>query len=701
MLQHNRRKTDIIPEDLHTLKPEKRRKAFWLGMGIIAVVAIGAMIWTAWGLQSREQQYVDNLQKRMELLAASQVQVLETLIQVNRQQADRVIRSELFKLYATEIDLIEDNIALIVAGPLPGHPLKGDQAQLAAQLPMMQSLLLEFTRITGFINGRVINRNGTVYIATDATTTPLRPDQAELVKKVIQSRHDQFGPLRHTAHGLVMESFLPIFAPGGSGKEGEVVAVLLLSKAVTAQMTELTSGNRLIEKGESLRLIQKGVTGLEEIVPWLPGELREISSSLALASGEKFPFAERFSLSGEHQVYSVGVPLPGMDFWIVAEADYDLAREALREERRVLISIAALLIMFFAVTFGAVWNKLIGAQDRKIAHYYEGLAARVENQRQLLDHVNGTIRDFIGLKTLQGRYLYVNPAFAEAIGRTANEMVGMDDEALFGFDTARRLESSDHQVQTGGELVTFNETIYLQSQPHHLQFSKAPLKDSEGRITGIVSVIRDVTEMVEAQRRQEQATQKTVEALVRAVELTDPYLAGHSRLMGALGAEVAKALHATKVEIATIETAANLSQIGKLFIDRSLLFKATPLSGEEKKAMEQHAVHAEKVLHGIDFGLPIYEAVVQMNECMDGSGYPQGLKDGEIGLPARVLAVVNSFCAMVEPRAYRGARPPAEALEIMSDSGKIYDQKIVEILHGVVNSAQGEKLLARHIPKNG
>jgi HD-GYP domain-containing protein (c-di-GMP phosphodiesterase class II) len=86
-------------------------------------------------------------------------------------------------------------------------------------------------------------------------------------------------------------------------------------------------------------------------------------------------------------------------------------------------------------------------------------------------------------------------------------------------------------------------------------------------MTGIVSVIRDVTEMVEAQRRQEQATQKTVEALVRAVELTDPYLAGHSRLMGGLAVEVAKAVGATKVEIATMETAANLSQIGKLFVD--------------------------------------------------------------------------------------------------------------------------------------
>jgi len=210
-------------------------------------------------------------------------------------------------------------------------------------------------------------------------------------------------------------------------------------------------------------------------------------------------------------------------------------------------------------------------------------------------------------------------------------------------------------------------------------------------------VIRDVTEMVEAQRRQEQATQKTVEALVRAIELIDPYLAGHSRLMGALGVEVARTLGASNLETATVETAANLSQIGKLFVDRALLFKTEALTAEEKKAMELHVVHAAKVLHGIDFGLPVYDAVVQMNESPDGSGYPKGLKEEAITLTARVLGAVNSFCAMVEPRAYRGARPVEEALQILRESASAYDQRVVAALEAVVHSALGEKLLTRHV----
>jgi PAS domain S-box-containing protein len=693
-----RRKTDKIPEELHTYKPEQRRKAFWIGLAIIASVAVGAVLWVAWGLQERERQYVANLQGRLELLASSQVQLVEALTQESRQQANRVIRAELFRLYAAEIDLIEDDVARIVAGPLPGHPLSAGLAELSAQLPMMHSLLTEFTRISGYISGRVVNRNGSVYIATDGTTTPLRPDQAELVRKVLEEREDQFGPLRHTAHGLVLESFLPIFPPGASSKEARPVAVLVLAQAVSDRMNEVSGGNRLIIKGESIRLVQQAAGGYEEVVPWLPGGLRTIGTTLDLDSAQRMRFAERSSLSAAQQVYSVGMPVPKMNWWIVAEADYNVAREGLRSERRVLISIAALLILVFSATFGAVWVKFFGTQDRKLANYFEAMAQRIENQRQLLDRINSTIADCIVLKDLSGRYLYVNQAFARATGRSADELVGLDDEAVFGYDTARRLDYSDQQVQAGSELVTCNETVYLQSRQHHLQISKSPLHDAEGRLTGIVSVSRDVTEMVEHQRRQEQATQKTVEALVRAVELTDPYLAGHSRLMGSLAIAVAKVLNASNQETATMATAANLCQIGKLFIDRQLLFKTEVFTAEEKKAMETHVTHAAKVLHGIDFGLPVCETVEQMHECPDGSGYPKGLRGEAIVLPARVLGVVNSFCAMVEPRAYRGARPVEEALQLLRAAGPAYDQRVVAALDEVVHSALGEKLLARQVP---
>jgi PAS domain S-box-containing protein len=624
------------------------------------------------------------------------VQLTDALLETAVEQANRVINSDLFKLYAAEVHLVEDDVSKLVSGPLPGQEADDDGlAQLSAQLPMMQSLLVEFTRITGYTGGRVVNRSGTVYIATDGTTTPLRTDQMGFVRDVLKHHSVKFAPIQNTQTGLTLEAFLPIFPPEASGLDPTPVAVLMLTKVVGPRIDEMHTSS-LLEKGERIRLVQAAAEGYEEVVPWLPGKLQSIGTPLTLDPEEQLPFGIRSSLAGGTKAYSLGLPISDADMWVLVEADYDLAREALRGQQKALLSIAALLIISFAVTFGAVWALLISNQERKAARHFESLAEEIEKQRQLLDRINNTISDYIVLKDLKGQYLYANPAFAEAVGRAPEDLVGLDSEAVFGYDTARRLENYDQQVLASGATVTLNEKVYLQSQPHHLQISKSALMDIDGKPSGVVSVVRDVTEIVEVQKRQEQATTKTVEALVRAIELTDPYLAGHTRLMRSLSVEVAKAMNASDVDIATVDTAANLSQVGKLFVDRELLFKAEALSAEEKFELEQHTEHAAKVLQDIDFGLPVFNAVYQMNETLNGKGYPNGLQGDEIGLAARVLAVVNSFCAMVEPRAYRAARSTDETLEILKTGDDAYDQRVVAALKEVVKSAIGEKLLVKH-----
>ena len=695
MQAKEKRLTISDPAKIPGLHIESGKKALRVGLALIAAFAIAAFIWVTVALKERETEFETNLKKRLGLMAAAQVQVLHALIETVIEQANRVTNSELYRLYSAEVHLIEDDVPLLVAGPLPDQGETSDEiVQLSAQLPMMQSLLLEFTRISDYQAARVVNRKGTTFISTDAATTPLREDQMAMVKRVLQTHAPQFGPLRHSEKGLLLEAFLPILPPQVSELENIPVAVLLLTKLTGERMKALGS-SRLIERGERIRLLQKTTGGYQEVAPWLPGQLQDITAPLELDRDEQMPFAVRPAFKSEGQAYSLGYPVVGPQWWVVVEADYDISRERLYSQQRSTKSIATLLVAVFAIAFGAFWALLVSYQERKGARHFAALAEEIEKQRQLLDRINNTISDYIMLQDLKGDYLYVNPAFATAVGRPPEEMIGLDSKAVFGDDTARRLEHADQQLLTSGESVTLHERVSLQSQPHHLQISKSALKDAEGKVTGIVSVIRDVTEIVEEQKRQQQAASRTVEALVRAIELTDPYLAGHAHLMGRLGVEVARVMNASDVDIATVETAANLSQVGKLFVDRELLFKAETLTLEEKAKMEQHVEHAAKVLEGIDFGLPVYQAVCQMHETLDGKGYPKGLQGDEIALPARILAVVNSFCAMVEPRSYRSARPVGEIMTILESADGAYDQQVVAVLKQVVNSAAGEKFLAR------
>ena len=104
--------------------------------------------------------------------------------------------------------------------------------------------------------------------------------------------------------------------------------------------------------------------------------------------------------------------------------------------------------------------------------------------------------------------------------------------------------------------------------------------------------------------------------------------------------------------------------------------------------------YAREALSGIDFGLPVLEAITQMYERMDGSGYPEGLRGENICEPARFLAVANTFCALVRPRSWRLAFNIKQALHILDEEAHRYDPAILQALRDLLTSPQGQAFLA-------
>ncbi len=671
------------------------RRGLLIGLGFILIATVCAALLVQWSLQRRTDELLDGLNKRLELQSVGRSEVISTWLSGQVKQADRVTQSELFRLYAAEIDLIEEDLSLLLTAALTPDNLKisPEAHQLAAQLPMMQNLLNEFTHYAGFISGRVINRSGQSFIATDANTNPLDQTQMQLAKQTLQKNRPQFSAVSQTGNGLSLQIYLPVLPPLAEDGNPAPVAVLQLTKLVSGKINELLVASPLSDKGERIRLLQRSPRGFEELTPWLPGELSKISQPLNLGEANQLPYAERNEINGQKAVLSIGSKVPELDWWVLVEAEKKTALAPLSHFRRITMSLAGMVVLLMGITLGAFWWRMIGVENHNQAVRFRDLAEKIEAQHELLDGINGNLAEYIGLKDNRGLYQYVNPAFANAIGRQPEDIVGLDDVALFGYDTAKRLEASDNLVIEKHQQTTHREQIYLQSKLHHLRISKVPYKDKQGKLKGIISLYRDITELVEEQDRNQRVVRQAIEALVKTIELKDAYLAGHSRLMCGLSRLIAKSMNASDEVIATVETAAYLSQIGKMFIDPQLFNKPTTLSKEEKQQVEQHVEHAANVLREIDFELPIYQAVYQMNEHLDGSGYPQGLKGDEIDLPARILAVTNSFCAMVKPRSYRPARPKQEILEIFTQNASWYDQQVLQTLQEVAQSHEGEKLL--------
>jgi HD-GYP domain-containing protein (c-di-GMP phosphodiesterase class II) len=101
------------------------------------------------------------------------------------------------------------------------------------------------------------------------------------------------------------------------------------------------------------------------------------------------------------------------------------------------------------------------------------------------------------------------------------------------------------------------------------------------------------------------------------------------------------------------------------------------------------------VLKDIEFDLPEVDTIYQMNERLDGQGYPLRLTEDQISIHAKVLAVANAFTAMARPRSYRAALPVNEALSILEKQSGSYDPRLVSILRDVIATPQGERIVAQ------
>ena len=667
----------------------KRSRLKWFGIAVLVATVVISATLCLLHIQNEEADLTLRLEKQQKLLATAHQESITNWLQAMAEQGDRLINADLFRLFASEVDLLGSNIGSLYAE----EATQPEDSTLAQQLPMMRNLLEEFSSYAGFSSGRIINKFGQTYIATNAHTVALTQAQQAMAQQTLERPKPYFSPVYQTSSGLQFDMFLPIFPPEFDENTTEPVSVLMLSKLVSGKITEIISTSPLAEQGYTTHLIQKQHGMLQDILPWQPEGLVTINSGFGAITNEALPFGIRKSISSTADAYSYGRKIANVDWWVVEEIDYTVARAELTQTIKTTLIIAMLTTGAFALFFFLLWWLLISQDNKKVAENFRMLALQIKEQKLFLDSINNTIEDYIALKGSDGTYQYVNPAFAKAVGRSVDEMIGLDDTAVFGYATADRLTSSDELVHMSEQPVTITETLFLKSKRFVMQISKAPFLDGDGKLQGIVSVFRDVTATVEAEEQRKQAGQQTIGALAKTIEQIDPYLGGHTRMLESISVELARTLNMSDADIATIEAAANLSQIGKLFVPRDLLLKPGALTPDEKAEMEKHATHARDVLQDIDFGLPVVETVTQMNEKMDGTGYPEHLSGDAIIAPAKLLGLTNTFCALIRPRAYRPAMSVEKALEILKSMDAHYDPDMINTLERLLATRFGEEFI--------
>ena len=174
---------------------------------------------------------------------------------------------------------------------------------------------------------------------------------------------------------------------------------------------------------------------------------------------------------------------------------------------------------------------------------------------------------------------------------------------------------------------------------------------------------------------------EVIHCLASAAECRDDQTGYHIMRVGRYATIIARELDFDDDQIPTLESAAQLHDVGKIGVDDAILRKRGSLTTAEREIMKGHSEIGEKILQECNSPVMRMAAVVAAthHEKWDGSGYPKGLAGTEIPLAGRITAVADVFDALSNKRYYKDAFDLEECFEmIRQGSGKHFDPAVVK-----------------------
>ncbi len=317
---------------------------------------------------------------------------------------------------------------------------------------------------------------------------------------------------------------------------------------------------------------------------------------------------------------------------------------------------------------------------------------KLRNNEKMLQKIFEILPVGLWIADKNGKLILSNKKAREIWG--AEPLVGQQEYGVF---KARRLPSGKEIEPDDWALAhTINEGVTITDEMLEIDAFDgkkktllnytAPVTGDNGKVEAGIVVNLDISEQVKAENELKKSYEQikktlkgTINTLSLILEIKDPYTQNHQRNVARLCRAMAGELSFDENEIEMLYTAALIHDIGKIAIPASILSKPSELTNIEISMIHTHSQFGHDILSKIDFGYPLPEIVLQHHERIDGSGYPQGLKNMDILFDAKVLAVADTIEAMANHRPYRPAYGIEKALEeIKAGRGILFDESAVD-----------------------
>ena len=244
----------------------------------------------------------------------------------------------------------------------------------------------------------------------------------------------------------------------------------------------------------------------------------------------------------------------------------------------------------------------------------------------------------------------------------------MPDFSDSSSDVIRRADLALYEAKSAGRNCAklWNEKMSKVLKAGDIEFER--IKKLKRRVAGL-------------SEQAEKMFMQSIWGLVQALEAKDPYAKKHSESVMHYAVSIAGMMKISPKQLEVLRRAAMIHNIGNIGIPDAILSKADRLTPHERKIIEQHPLIAVRILEKMSFLKQEVAIVRSHHEKWNGQGYPDGLLNTSIPVGARILAVADTFDALISDRSYHNSRSIAEAVEILTDSsGYDFDPEAVKAL---------------------
>jgi putative nucleotidyltransferase with HDIG domain len=196
--------------------------------------------------------------------------------------------------------------------------------------------------------------------------------------------------------------------------------------------------------------------------------------------------------------------------------------------------------------------------------------------------------------------------------------------------------------------------------------------------------------------RVEKSDAETLEALLVVLEAKATYLKKDAERARLLCERMARRLNMSLAEVEEIRNAGLLHDIGMIHTPDSILGKPGPLTPDEFTTIKDHVTVGAAILSPLHHLGRALDYIRYHHERVDGSGYPEGLSNGEIPFGAQLVGAADAFCALTGDRPYQSSVTPTEALQVLHASqGRWFSPRVLEALEWAVVVGAADDLISQ------